>query len=159
MWQRKALLLLIGEKHFHIPLIIVSRTHKKHLSRKWKINQSHAREFDSFLVGEAIVTMKPAVSYSHVRPMNVAVGYCRLTNAALEAINVVEEAQVLNYHRRTWPQFMIAIRAKLFTRDAQNVHRWQGWNGWWRQRVVYAADTVWHIWWLRWLLLLWSVGR
>lgn len=62
------------------------------------INQSHTRKFDSFLVGEAVVTVKPRVSHPHVCAVDIAVGDWRVAYAALKATDVVEQSQVLYDH-------------------------------------------------------------
>lgn len=69
------------------------------------------------------MTVEPAVADAHIGAVDVAVGNGRLANAALEAADVVEQAQVFDYHRRARAQLMIAVRAQLLAGHAQHVHR------------------------------------
>lgn len=67
--------------------------------------------------------MKSTVPHSNVGAVNVAIGNRRLTNAALEAVDVIEQTEILNNHGGSRAQLSIAIRAKLLARHAQHVHR------------------------------------
>lgn len=58
------------------------------------------------------MAVESTVANADVGSVDVAVGDRRLANAALEATDVVEQSQVLDNHRSSRAQLMIAIRAK-----------------------------------------------
>jgi hypothetical protein len=71
--------------------------------------QSHARKLDAFLIAKAVGAVESRVSDPHIGAIDVAIGDGRLTHAALEAVNVVKETQIFNYHRCTAAELSIAI--------------------------------------------------
>ena len=97
-----------------LPLLSFSRV--RSLAR-----QSHARKLDAFLVREAVGAVKPRVSDSHIGAVNVTVGNWRLTHATFEAVDVIEETQIFDNHRRTAAQLAIAVRADFLARHAQHI--------------------------------------
>jgi hypothetical protein len=97
----------------------------------FRLNQSHARELDAFLVGEAVVAMQSAVSHPDVGAVDVAIRDWRLTDAALEAVDVVEQTEVFDDHRRARAQLVTAVAAELLAGDAEDVHGGEHWDWRW----------------------------
>jgi hypothetical protein len=109
-----------------------------------RLNQSHTREFDAFLIGETIVAMQSAVSHPDVGAVDVAIGDGRLADAALEAVNMVEQTEVFDDHRRARAQLVTAVAAELLAGDAEDVHGWKHWDRRWRHGVIHHRLLLGH---------------
>lgn len=72
--------------------------------------------------------MKSTVPHANIGAVDVAIGNRRLANAALEAVDVIEETEILDDHGGSRAQLSIAVRAKLLARHTQHVHRGQHGN-------------------------------
>ena len=76
------------------------------------------------------MTVETAVPHANISSMDISVGNWRLTHAAFETVDVVEETEILDDHCCTRSQLMVAVAAELFAGNAENVHGRKHRYGW-----------------------------